>query len=132
MSTAPVVKQPNGFVRFIDSIGHFFVKVAPVANNIAVAAEPFLALTPFGPEYDLAVNAIIGIQKTATASIAAGGTLTSEQKLALVVQAITPGLNTILASKGVTEDTQTHIATWAQLVFNLLAGPAIVTPAKAA
>jgi hypothetical protein len=123
MATAPVVPQHNGFVRFIDAIGHFFVKAAPVAEEVMVAAQPFLALTPFGPEYTLVEQAILGVQKTATASLAAGKDFTGAQKMALVLQAVTPGLNTILTSKGVTSDTETHIANWTQVVFNLLSGP---------
>lgn len=131
MATTAVVPQKNGFVRFIDAIGHFFVHAAPVIEEVAVAAEPFLAFTPFGPEYDLAVNAIVGVQKSATASIAAGVNLTGEQKFALAVQAAGPGLNAILASKGVTADTQTHVSNWVQLIFNLLSGPVIGDVAKA-
>jgi hypothetical protein len=125
MSTAPVVQQHNGFVRFIDAVGHFFVRTAPVVEEVAVAAEPFLALTPFGPEYNLVVNAVVGVQKNATASIAAGVNLTNEQKFALAVQAAEPGLNAILTSKGITADTETHINNWVQLIFNLLSGPVI-------
>jgi hypothetical protein len=125
MSTAPVVQQHNGFVRFIDAVGHFFVRTAPVVEEVAVAAEPFLALTPFGPEYNLVVNAVVGVQKNATASIAAGVNLTNEQKFALAVQASQPGLNAILTSKGITDDTDAHINNWVQLIFNLLSGPVI-------
>jgi hypothetical protein len=122
-AVVPAVQAKNGFLRFIDAIGHFFQKVSPVVEQVAIAAEPFLALTPFGPEYDLVVNAIIGVQKTATASIAAGVNLSGPQKMGLVLQSVTPGLNTILTSKGVTQDTETHIANWTQLVFGLLSGP---------
>lgn len=125
MSTAPVVPAKNVFIRFIDAVGHFFVKVAPVAEEIAVEAEPILAFTPIGPEYDVAVNAIVGAQKVATASIAAGANLTGTQKLNLAIQAATPALNTILTSKGVSADQETHVSNWIQLVFNILAGPIV-------
>lgn len=124
-ATTPVAaaSQPNGFIRFIDAIGNFFVKSAPVLETIAVDAEPFLALTPFGPEYDLVVNAIVGVQKTATASLTTGATLTGEQKMALVLEAVAPGLTQILASKKVTSGIPTAISQFAQNVFNLQTGP---------
>jgi hypothetical protein len=121
MSTAPA--SPNGFVRFIDAIGHFFVKAEPVALEVAQEAEPLLAFTPIGPEYTLAVEAIAGAQKAAAASIAAGVNLTNTQKAQLAIQAATPGLNAILTSKGVTADQETHVSNWIQTVFNILAGP---------
>jgi hypothetical protein len=134
MATVAVVPvaQKNGFLRFIDAVGSFFVHVAPVAEQVAVAAEPFLALTPFGPEYDLVVNAVVGIQKTATASIAAGVDLTGAQKMALVIQSVTPGLNTILSSKGVSTDTEAVIANWTQVVYDLLTGPVVSAAVAAA
>lgn len=135
MSTAAVTPAPkNPFVRFIDAVGRFFVKEGPVIEAAAVAAEPILALTPFGAEYALVVNAIYGVQKTATASLGTGATLTNEQKMALVIQAISPGVTAVLASKGITEPTavQTAIAQFAQNVYNLQTGPIAVTPAKAA
>lgn len=130
MATVPVTPvvvpaKKNAVLRFIDAVGHFLVRAAPIVEEVAVAAEPFLAFTPFGPEYDLAVNAIVGVQKTAEASIAAGVNLTGEQKFALALQAAGPGLNTILTSKGVTADTETHVSNWIQLIFNLLSGPVI-------
>lgn len=127
---APVAPGKNGFIRFIDAIGHFFVKAGPRIEQVAVALEPALAFTPFGPEYDLVVNAIVGVQKTATASLAAGGTLTNEQKMALVLQAATPGLDTILKSAGHTDTTaiDAAIKNWAQVVFDILAGPVAITP----
>ncbi len=131
MSTPPTAQpaaaQPNVFVRFIDAIGAFFRKAAPALKDIetlAVEAEPILALTPAGPEYQVAVNAIVGAQQVAAASIAAGGpSLSNTQKAAIAVSAATPALNTILTSKGVTAGTETVIATWIQNVFNILAGP---------
>lgn len=130
MSTAPVVPaapaaapKESGFTRFIDAIGNFFKKSAPEIEAVAEAAEPFLALTPFGPEYDLTVNAIVGVQQTATASLSTGATLTNAQKMALVLEAITPGLTSILASKNVTSGIPAAISQFAQNIFNLLAGP---------
>lgn len=125
MSTAAVVPAPaeSGWTRFIDAIGSFFKKSAPVIEGIAVAAEPFLALSPFGPEYDLVVNAIVGVQQTATASLTTGATLTGTQKMALVLEAITPGLTAILASKKVTSGIPAAISQFAQNVYNLQTGP---------
>lgn len=121
----------NGFTRFIDAIGAFFKKAAPTLVAGAVAAEPLLALTPFGPEYDLVVNAIVGVQQTATASLSTGATLTSAQKMSLVISAVTPGITTVLASKGITASASvdTAIAEFAQNVYNLQTGPVVATPA---
>lgn len=131
MSTAAVTPAPkeSGFTRFIDAIGHFFGHVAPVVEAAAVAAEPLLALTPFGPEYALVVNAIVGVQKTATASLATSATLTAAQKMALVIEAVTPGVTTVLASKGITEPAAVTaaISQFAQNVFNFQTGPVAVT-----
>jgi hypothetical protein len=136
MATAPVTPAPkqNAFVRFIDAIGHFFVKSAPVIEKVAVDLEPALAFTPFGPEYDLVVNAVVGSAKTAAASVVAGTTLTGAQKMQLVLQAVTPGLDAILKSKGVTDQTaiDAAIAQWSQVVFDILAGPVAATPAAPA
>lgn len=126
---APVPPQHNGFVRFIDAIGSFFVHQAPRIEAIAIAAEPFLALTPFGPEYNLVLNAIVGVQKTATASLAASATLTGAQKMSLVVQAVTPGLTSILGSKGITGSIEAAIEQFAQNVYNLQTGPTTTVPA---
>jgi hypothetical protein len=128
MSTTPTpvaaaASQPSGFIRFIDAIGNFFVKSAPVIEGVAVDAEPFLALSPFGPEYDIVVNAIVGVQKTATASLSTGGTLTGLQKMALVLEAVTPGLSAILASKKVTSGVPAAISQFAQNVYSLQTGP---------
>lgn len=132
MATTPVVVAPgkNGFIRFIDKIGSFFVKAGPKIEHIAVDLEPALAFTPFGPEYDIAVNAIVGIQKTYTASLPSGVTLTGPQKLALAIQAATPGLDAILKSKGHSDTTviDAAIAHWTQVVFDILAGPVVPTP----
>jgi hypothetical protein len=126
MSTAAVVPgapAQSGFVRFIDAIGNFFKKSAPELEAVAQAAEPFLALSPFGPEYDLVVNAVVGVQQTATASLAAGVGLTGVQKMALVLEAVTPGLTQILASKKVTSGIPAAISQFAQNVYNLQTGP---------
>lgn len=116
----------NVVVRFIDRIGALFQKAVPVLRGleaIAVAAEPVLALTPMGPEYQVAVNAIVGAQQVAAASLAAGTDLSGTQKATIAVQAATPALMTILTSKGVTQGVEDVIQTWVQNVFNILAGP---------
>ncbi|MGI4831678.1 MAG: hypothetical protein ACRYFU_26380 [Janthinobacterium lividum] len=130
MATVPVVPAPeNAIDRFIDEVKAVFVKAQPVAQAIetaAVMAEPILALTPAGPEYEVAVNAIVGAQQVAQASLAAGTNLTGTQKAIIAVQAATPALNTILTSKGVTANVESIISTWVQNVFNILAGPVAV------
>jgi hypothetical protein len=131
MSTGAVVvpagqiaAKEDGFVRFIDRIGSAFVKAEPTVNQVAADLEPVLAFTPFGPEYDLAVNALYGIEKTAAASKAAGTELTASQKLAMAVQQVEPALNAILKAKGVSGDTRSHVENWVNLIYLLLSGPA--------
>lgn len=117
------------FERFIDKIEAVFVKAEPVTEAVeaaAVAAEPLLALTPAGPEYQVAVNAIVGAQQVAKASLAAGTTLSGVQKAQIAAQAATPALNTILTSKGVSVGTESIISSWMQNVFNILAGPLVM------
>ena len=127
MANTPVAPSTEGtFERFIDKIKAIFVKAQPLAQaleTVALDAEPILALTPVGPEYQVAVNAIVGAQQVAQASLAAGTNLSGAQKAAIAVQAATPALNTILTSKGVTANTENVISTWIQNVFNILAGP---------
>lgn len=133
MSTAPVtpeVKVENGFERFIDKLNKFIASKLPGAIKIAEAAEPILALTPAGPEYNLVVGAIAIASQASAASVAAGGpALTGEQKMAIAVQSSTPALTTILASKGVTSEVPAAISQFAQNVYNLQTGPAVATPA---
>lgn len=125
-STTAVPTTKSALERFIDKVEAIVVGSDPVVaavETVAVAAEPILALTPAGPEYQVAVNAIVGAQQVAQASMAAGTALTGAQKAALAVQAATPALTTILSSKGVSADTQNVISAWIQNVFNILAGP---------
>lgn len=126
-------KIANVFDRFIDKIEAVFVKAEPMlrtAENLALEAEPILALTPVGPEYIVAVNAIVGAQQVAQASLAAGVNFTGAQKAALAVQAATPALNAILTSKGVSAGTEATIASWIQSIFNILAGPVALKSSK--
>lgn len=139
MATASVTPAPappeNGFQRFIDKIGALFIKAQPAintANQLAVDAETFLALTPYGPEYDLVVNAVVGAEKTGAASLAAGTALTGAQKMALVLQAVAPGLSSILASKKVTSGIPAAIQQFAQNVYNLQTGPFTTVPPSTA
>ena len=128
MTTPAATAKENIVERFIDGVKAVFVRAQPVVQALetaAVAAEPILALTPAGPEYLVAVNAILGAQQVAQASIAAGTNLTGAQKAAIAVQAATPALNTILTSKGVSSNTESVINTWVQNVFNILAGPVV-------
>lgn len=129
-ATPAEAKKPSRFVRFIDQIEHIARAAVPVirfGEKLAIAAEPELALTPFGPEYILCLNAILGVQKVAGASLAAGKDLTAEQRFSLAAQAALPGLQTILASKGITiPDAQAEAANqFLQNVYNLQAGPVV-------
>lgn len=128
MTSTPALKT-NVFDRFIDKIEAIFVNAEPMlhtAEALALEAEPILALTPAGPEYSVAVNAIIGAQQVAQASLAAGVDLTGGQKAALAIQAATPALNAILTAKGVSTGIEATISSWIQSVFNILAGPVTV------
>ncbi len=135
MENGIVVAAPESAIeRFIDQVKAIFLKVQPVAaalETAAVMAEPILALTPAGPEYQVAVNAIVGAQQVAQASLAAGTKLTGAQKASIAVQAATPALQTILTSKGVSAGIEVVIGSWIQNVFNILAGPvAAIVSAK--
>jgi hypothetical protein len=139
MSTAavvPVVKHENGFERFIDKLKAFVKKEAPLADAVANAAKPILALTPFGPEYNLALTAIETAARADVATQAAAGKpLTGTQQMALAVQLANTGIATILESKGVTEPTavQAAISQFLQNVYDLQTGPsAAVVPAQIA
>ncbi len=129
MASASVAGTSGSAVeRFIDKIKAVLVKAEPTAHVVEVAAvdaEPLLALTPAGPEYEVAVNAIVGAQQVAQASLAAGTNLSGVQKAAIAVQAATPALNAILSSKGVSSNAESIISTWIQNVFNILAGPVV-------
>jgi hypothetical protein len=133
MSTAPVVAAPkteNGFERFIDKFKAFVKKEAPLVDEVANAAKPILALTPFGPEYNLALTAIETAAKVdAATQAAAGKPLTGTQQMALAVQVANTGLTTILASKGITESaaTEAAISQFLQNVYNIQTGPATAT-----
>ena len=76
-----------------------------------------------------AVNAIVGAQQMAQASLAAGVNLNGAQRAALALQAATPALIAILTSKGVNTNLEATIASWIQTVFNVLAGPVAVRAA---
>jgi len=129
--STPVAAKPNGFIRFIDTIKADFKKFEPIAEEVAVAAEPLLALSPIGPEYNLVVNAIVGARKAADASLSVGANLNGTQQMSLVLAAITPGVTAVLASKGITESATVTaaIAQFVQNVYGLQTGPAYI-PSK--
>ncbi len=136
---SPVIlpaKKQSGFHRFIDELFSFVKKAAPVADQLANAAKPIMALTPFGPEYNLAVTGIeTAVQADVATQAASGIPLTNLQKMALALQVSTPGITQILASKGITEPVpvQTAISGFVQTVYDLHTGPtAAATPATAA
>ena len=129
------VKTENGFERFIDKVKAFAKKEAPIADEIAEAAKPILALTPIGPEYALALTGIETAWKADAATQAASATpLTGIQQMALAVQVATPGITQILSSKGIREPAtvETAIAQFLQNVYNLQTGPAAVVAPVAA
>lgn len=122
---APVAPE-NVFERFIDRVKAVFIHTKPIilkAEQVAQDLEPILALTPAGPEYGIAVSAVIGAQQVAEASIAAGTNLSGTQKAQIAIDSATPALNAILTSKGVTDAKELVIKNWIQNVFNILAGP---------
>lgn len=125
VTVAPVVKAKSGFVRFIDKVGSFMLRHESAIEHAAVDLEPVLALTPFGPEYDLVVNAIVGMRRTAAASKAAGAEISGVDQMKKVLETVTPALVNILVVKGVLDSHDVHIANYAQVVFDLLCGPAV-------
>ncbi len=125
-STAVSAKKENGFHRFIDDLAGFFRKAAPVADQLANAAKPLVALSPLGPEYNLALTGIeTAVQADVATQTAATTPLTGIQKMALAVQVATPGLTQILATKGITEPpaVSAAISGFVQNVYNLQTGP---------
>jgi hypothetical protein len=127
-----VPHQKAGFVRFIDKVGGFFVRHEGAIEQAAVDAEAVLALTPFGPEYDLVVNAIVGIRRMASASKSAGVAISGPDQMKKVVEAVTPGLVNILVSKNVIDNHDVHIANYTQVLFDLLSGPTVGPAASTA
>ena len=127
VAAVPAIKTENGFQRFIDSLGSFLKKAAPVVLEGADVARPLLALTPIGPEYNIALTGIETAISADQAMQAASATaLTGVQKMAVAAAVATPVLTQILGSKGITEPVtvQTAIAQFLQNVFNLQTGPA--------
>ena len=129
-STAAPAKKESGIHRFIDELDSFFKRAAPVADQLANAAKPILALTSVGPEYNLALTGIETAVQADIATQAASGTpLSNLQKMALAVQVSTPGLTQILATKGITEPpaVSSAISGFVQNVYDLQTGPTAVS-----
>lgn len=129
-STAAPAKKESGLHRFIDDLDSFFKKAAPIADQLANDAKPLVALSPLGPEYNLALTGIESAVQADVATQAAASTpLTNLQKMALAVQVTTPGLTKILATKGITEPlaVSSAISGFVQNVYDFQTGPTAVT-----
>ncbi len=133
VAAAAPVKKENGFERFIDKIVPFLKKAAPVVLEGAELARPLLALSPIGPEYNIALTGIetaIAADQAMQASSAIP--LTGTQKMAVAASVASPVLVQILGTKGITEPVavKTAIAQFLQNVYNMQTGP-VAVPAAA-
>lgn len=133
----PAAPHKSGFIRLIDKLGGFFHTHEGTIQDCAIASESIVgALTPFGPEYDLVVNAIVGMRRTAAAAQVAGVQVAGPDQMKVVFAATMPTLSSILSSKGIAKDDQDAIiATYLQAVYSLHTLPAVTVqpalPAKA-
>src|ERR1700744_5331581 len=111
----------NKFVTFLDKLGHDALVVLTFGLSVAKEAEP---------EIDIALNAsglqgVAGLfnQVIALATAAQATTNntagTGTQKLAMVVQGVTPEFEAFLAQQGITMNSS-QINSWVNLAVNLL------------
>lgn len=132
----PAAPHKAGFIRLIDKVSGFFHAHGGEVLQCAEAAEPFVAaLTPFGLEYDLVVNAIVGMRRTASAAQAAGVQMTGADQMKAVFAATAQPLSSILDARGVAKDDHdAAIATFLQAIYSLHTLPAVpaanVAPSK--
>lgn len=137
MSTPPAAaavlvaapKTENGFERFIDKLGMFFKKAGPLALEGAELARPFLALSPIGPEYSIALTGIeAAVKLDQQMQAASAAPLSGVQKMVLAVSVASAPIEQILSTKGITEPVavKSAIAQFLQNVFNLQTGPVAV------
>lgn len=122
------------FTSILSAVGNGLKKFFGVATEAAVAAEPVIDVVFPGiaPLYNLTVAEVV---KAESAAIAAGQQNgTGPQKLALVVQAITPVFQEYAASTGIpwsAQQAQT-ITNWVNaVVASLNAIPSASTPPAA-
>lgn len=121
------------FTSILSAVGNGLKKFFGVATEAAVAAEPVIDVVFPGiaPLYNLTVAEVV---KAESAAIAAGQQNgTGQQKLALVVQAITPVFREYAASTGIPSAQQAQtITNWVNaVVASLNAIPSASTPPAA-
>lgn len=122
-------KTGNGFERFIDKLGSFFKTAGPLALEGAELARPFLALSPIGPEYSIALTGIeAAVKLDQQMQAASAAPLSGVQKMVLAVSVASAPIEQILSTKGITEPVavKSAIAQFLQNVFNLQTGPVAV------
>lgn len=122
-------KTENGFERFIDKLGSFFKTAGPLALEGAELARPFLALSPIGPEYSIALTGIeSAVKLDQQMQAASAAPLSGVQKMVLAVSVASAPIEQILSTKGITEPVavKSAIAQFLQNVFNLQTGPVAV------
>lgn len=118
------------FASILSAVGHGFEKFFGVAVKVAVAAEPVIdiAFPGIAVLYNTTVNEVA---KAEAAAIAAGQQSgTGAQKLALVIESITPVFQQYAATAGIPSAQQTQVITnWINaVVASLNAIPASTTP----
>jgi len=117
------------FTSILSAIGNGLKKFFGIAVNVAVAAEPIIDVVFPGIAtlYNLTVNEVA---KAEAAAIAAGSqTGTGAQKLALVLQAITPAFQEYAKATGVPSSAEAAtITAWINgVVATLNAIPTVAT-----
>lgn len=121
------------FTSILSAVGNGLKKFFGVATEAAVAAEPVIDVVFPGiaPLYNLTVAEVVKAESVAIAAGQQNGT--GQQKLALVVQAITPVFQEYAASTGIPSAQQAQtITNWVNaVVASLNAIPSASTPPAA-
>lgn len=127
LPAAPVAPHKPAFIRLIDKLGSFFHAHGGELAQCAEAAEPFVAaLTPFGPEYDLAVTAVVGMSRMGAAAQAAGLQMSGPDRMKGAFAIASSALASILTARGVvTQDQDAIILKYLQSVYDLHTLPAV-------
>ena len=119
----------NKFETILSKIGKdaksvvvdFFTKILPGAVKVAQEAEPLIDLAEptLGPEFNVVTNAVAAAETAG--ALAAGTGVTSAQKMASVIAAVTPTLLPTLTAQGLaSEEAATTIGNYAQAVVTVL------------
>lgn len=120
------------FKTFLDALAKDTLKMIGIAEPIAEAAEPIIAVAAPAilPLYNLTINLIKNVEAVGVAAGTSTGT--GAQKMALVVQDLEPIAVQYLASLGVSAPTTAQVQAYAQAIYDsLTAFSALSTAAPA-